>query len=287
MQNSLIASAITAARFAVAALAVLTLAQAPSARAAEPVKFVVLLEGGVGGGAQAQGYVDELVAGFAKRCGWPGAACLYTNSRDRALEYVSAEHPAFGLFSLGAYLALVDAHKLTVIGVAEAKRAGGRQYFVVAKQGVGLGDCKGQRLASNQAEDPRFIDRVVFAGAAKLADFTLVPTRRPVQTLKAVIRDEARCALIDDAQKETLTSVEGGAELKVLWSSAELPGIPIVAFDGTDKDLVAALKKALPDTCSDGRAMCTNIGIERLQAASDADYEALVRCYTGRDVAHP
>lgn len=281
MKNSVLAPLV------IAALALITLAQTPSARAGEPVKFVALLEGGVGGGAQAQGYVDQLVTGFAKRCGWPGAASLYTNSRDRALEYMSAEHPSFGLFSLGAYLALVDEHKLTVVGVAEAKRAGGRQYFVVAKQGSSLADCTGQRLASNHAEDPLFIDHVVLAGAAHLADFTLVPTRRPVQTLKAVIRDEARCALIDDAQKETLASVEGGAELKVLWASAELPGIPIVALAGADKDLVVGFKKALPDACGDDRAMCTNIGIERLQAATDEDYAALVRRYRARDVARP
>ncbi|PKN55171.1 MAG: hypothetical protein CVU56_22700 [Deltaproteobacteria bacterium HGW-Deltaproteobacteria-14] len=281
MKNSALAPIV------IAALGLVTLAQAPTARAAEPVQFVALLEGGVGGGAQAQGYVDQLVAGFAKRCGWPGAASLYTNSRERALEYMNAEHPAFGLFSLGAYLALVDAHKLTVVGVAEAKRAGGRQYFVVAKQGTSLADCKGQRLASNHADDPLFIDHVVLAGAARLADFDLVPTRRPVQTLKAVIRDEARCALIDDAQKESLSSVEGGAELKPLWASAELPGIPIVALEGTNKDLVAAFKQALPDTCSGDQALCTNIGIERLQAASDADYAALVRRYHARDVARP
>ena len=126
------------------------------------------------------------------------------------------------------------------------------------------------------------------AGAARLDDFTLVAMRRPVQTLKAVIRDEARCALIDDAQKDNLADIEGGAELKVLWSSAELPAIPIVAFTGAPAAVVKAFEAALPGTCNgDGGAMCGNIGIERLQPASDADYAELVRLYRGGEVARP
>lgn len=255
------------------------------ARAAEPVKFVVLLEGGLGGGARAQGYVDDLVTGFAKRCGWSGAQSLYTNSRRRALGYVESDRPSFGLFSLGAYLALVDAHKLTVVGVAEAKQAGGRRYFVVAKGGD-LATCRGQKLATNHAGDPRFVDNVIFNGAARLADFELVATRRPIQTLKAVLRDKARCALVDDAQKESMANIEGGDALKVVWSSEVLPGIPIVAFPSAAKDVVTAFTKALPETCAADTEMCSNIGIERLGDASDADYAPLVRRYQG-DVAHP
>ncbi|TNF32042.1 MAG: hypothetical protein EP329_11345 [Deltaproteobacteria bacterium] len=255
------------------------------ARADEPVKFVVLLEGGIGGGARAQGYVDDLVSGFATRCGWPGATSLYTNSRDRALEYIGSDKPAFGLFSLGAYLALVDAHKLAVVGVAEAKQAGGRQYFIVAKDGD-VAACRGQKLATNHAGDPRFVDHVVFAGAFRLADFELVATRRPVQTLKEVLRDKARCALIDDAQRDSMASIEGGDALKVVWSSEALPGIPIVAFPSAAKDLVGAFTKALPDTCKADAQMCSNIGIERLGTATDADYAPLVRRYHGDD-AHP
>jgi len=260
-------------------------AHSPAARAAEPVKFVVLLEGGVGGGARAQGYVDDLVKSFAERCDWPGAESMYTNSRRRALSYVAEDKPSFGLFSLGAYLALVENHKLAVVGVAEAKRAGGRQYFVVSKAGD-LAACKSQKLATNHAEDPRFVNNVIFGGAATLADFEVVETRRPIQTLKAVIRDEARCALIDDAQKDSLGNIDGGDALEVVWSSEALPAIPIVAFPSASKEVVAAFSKALPDTCSADSKMCSNMGIERLQTATDGDYAALVRRYHG-DVAHP
>ena len=266
-----------------ATLAALALAlTAPAARSAEPVKFVVLLEGGLGGGAQAQAYVDQFVGGFARRCAWPSAASLYTNARERALAYVASDKPQFGLFSLGAYLALAGRQGLVVVGQADAKAAGGRRYHVVAKQGAGLAACKGQPLASNHAADPRFVDRVVFAGAARLSDFTLVETARPVLTLKKVIRDEARCALIDDAQAATLATVEGGASLKILWSSAELPPIPVVAFPGAAPGVVRAFQAALPEVCAGAdRVTCTNIGLERLAVASDAHYAALREAYDG------
>jgi len=270
-----------------AALALTALAS-PAARAADPVHFVVLLEGGLGGGSQAQGYVDRFVQSFAKRCAWPDAASLFTNSRERALAYVASDKPQLGLMSLGAYLALADRQGLTVVGQAEAKAAGGRRYHVVAKRGATLADCKGQTLASNHLDDPRFVDAIVFAGAAHLADFTLVEARRPVLTLKKVIRDEAQCALIDDAQAATLATVEGGAELKTLWSSAELPPLPIVAFPNATPALVKAFQAALPEVCAGAdREACTNIGLDRLGVASEAHYAALLTAYQGPERAHP
>lgn len=263
----------------------------PAPAAAEDdaqVRFLVLLEGGVGGGARAQEHLDRLLAVAARHSGWSSASSLYTTSRERAEAYVAAERPQLALFSLGAYLALDAAHDLKVVGSARAASAGGQRYFVVARAGEGLAACKGERLASNHLDDRRFIDRVVFAGAARLDDFEVQPTRRPVQTLKAVIRGDATCALIDDAQRATLPNIEGGDGLVTLWSSAELPPMPIVAFASGAPEVARAFAAALPKICAgDDREVCTNIGVEALDPASDADYVEVVRAYGAREVARP
>lgn len=252
------------------------------------VRFLVLLEGGVGGGARAQEHLDRLLAVAARHSGWSSAKSLYTTSRDRAEAYVTAERPQLALFSLGAYLALDAAHELKVVGSARAASAGGQRYFVVARAGDGLEACEGKALASNHVDDRRFIDRVVFAGDARLDDFDVKPTRRPVQTLKAVIRGEAACALIDDAQRATLSNIEGGDGLVTLWSSAELPPMPIVAFATGAPEVARAFAAALPKICAgDDREVCTNIGVEALSPASNADYVEVVRAYGAREVARP
>src|SRR6185295_9998555 len=108
--------------------------------------------------------------------------------------------------------------------------AGGRRYYLISKTAHDLGGCKGKTLATDHADDRRFIDAIVFDGDAKLADFTLVETQRPLQTIKAVVTDAAVCALIDDAQKEQLDHLEGKEGVSSRWESDELPPMPVVAF---------------------------------------------------------
>jgi len=280
---------IAMSRALIAALGVVIALQSASAAVAAepaPVKVVVLLESGVGG-ARAQAYLDELLALTASACGWPAVASQYTTRKPAAVDYIKSDAPQLGLLSLGAYLALRDAYQLEVIGEALAAAAGGRRYYVVGTSGA-LADCKGQPFASNHLSDPRFVDQVLFRGATRLADYKLVETPRPVQTLKAVIRGEARCALIDDAQLAQLPSIEGGAIVKTLWQSAELPPMPIVAFPHAQRSLVTSFQKAMPTVCQGkGAETCVNVGLQGLLPSSDARYESLMTAYRGHAIAKP
>ncbi len=252
----------------------------------KPVRFVVLLESGAGG-TRAQSYLDQLLGLVADRCAWPAVASRYLTRKDAALDYIKSDRPELGLFSLGAYLALKDTHQLEVIGQAHSAAAGGRRYFVVSKA-EDLAACKGQPLASNHLADPRFVDHVLFRGKTRLADYVLVDTPRPVQTLKAVIRDEARCALIDDAQLAQLPSIEDGKTLRTVWQSEELPPMPIVALPNAPREIVTAFQKAMPSLCSgDDAEVCKNVGLQGLAPAGDAAYAPLVALYRGNEIAKP
>ncbi|MCA9517566.1 MAG: PhnD/SsuA/transferrin family substrate-binding protein [Myxococcales bacterium] len=269
-------------------LATLALAPAHASAAAPagPIKVVVYLENGVGG-ARAQQYLDRLLAVVAKEAGFSAIESRYVTREAAALEYIAAEKPAFGLFSVGAFLALEEAQKLAVVGQATAQAAGGGQYFIVSK-GKDLAACKGKALASNHLDDARFVEHVLFGGAMRLADFKATPMQRPVQTLKAVTRDEAACALIDDAQKATLASIDGGGALNVVWSSEKLPALPVVSLPGADAALVARFQAALPKVCEgDGKAVCADIGIQGLKASGAAPYAEIIREYRGKDLARP
>jgi len=252
-----------------------------STAAAAPARsFVVLREHGVGTASRAQPYLDELLRAVAEQNHWPKATGRYFSERTPALAFVREQKPDFGILSLSAYLALKETLSPSVIGEVTAAQAGGRQYFLVSKQAQAVAGCVGHRLATTFAADAKFIDRVVADGAFRLADFKLVPAQRPLEPLKQVIRDEADCALIDDAQLAATGHIERGRELRTAWRSAELPSMAVVAFPRTDAAAVKDLKQSLAGLCEKAKQACASVGIDRIQPSSDERYRALLARYS-------
>jgi hypothetical protein len=267
------------ARVGLSFCALLSLASTPAAPAHA---FVVLREYGAGSASRAQPYLDELLRVVAEQNHWPKATGKYFSERSSALAFVREEKPDFGILSLSAYLALKEPLSASVIGEVTAPQAGGRQYFLVSKQAHALADCTGHRLATTFASDAKFVERVVSGGAFKLADFTLVAAQRPLEPLKQVIRDEADCALIDDAQLAAAGHIERGAEVRTVWRSAELPGMAVVAFARTDAAAVKNLKQTLPGLCAKAKQACESVGIDLIRPSSDERYRPLLARYSKR-----
>ncbi|MEI9937196.1 MAG: hypothetical protein WDO69_08210 [Pseudomonadota bacterium] len=258
--------------------AVLSVAGAPPAGPARA--FIVLREYGAGTANRAQPFLDELLRVVAEQNHWAKASGRYFSERAPALAFVRSEKPDFGILSLPGYLALKDTLSPSVIGEVAAPQAGGRQYFLVSKQAQALAGCVGHRLATTFAPEAKFIDRVVASGAFRLADFTLVAAQRPLEPLKQVIRDEADCALIDDAQLAATGHIERGAEIRTVWRSVELPGMAVVAFPGTDVVAVKSLKQSLGDLCTKAKQACASVGIDLIRPSSDERYRAVFAQYS-------
>jgi hypothetical protein len=248
---------------------------APPAAAAptSSIEIVVVREQAGAGAAQAQPRVDALVARLAKVAGWSQATGKYFGSLAAASGWMAAHTPDFVIASLPAALRLRAQSKLRILGEVSVSHLGGRQYFVVTTGKLtapGGGDsllaaCRGKRLVSDHFGDAEFIEKVVAGGSFTLSDFVRVESRRPVQTLKMLIRGEAECALIDDAQKATMASLEGASELKYAWTSAELPALvfgALAADASTEKKLISVL----PSVCADaGKPICEEAGLTAIE----------------------
>ncbi len=198
----------------------------------------------------------------------------------RAKQYIEEKKPEFGILSLGPFLAMRTKHGLEVVGIAEVARAGGRQYHLISKTATSLGGCKGKRVASNHADDQRFIEKVVAAGSFTFADFDLMKTRRPVQTIKKVIRGDAVCALIDDAQMAEIPHIAGSAGIQSVWKSAWLPPMAVVAFSSSSASERAKFKSTLGTLCTGpGKSYCDKVGIQALKPADRSTYDAAITAY--------
>lgn len=252
-----------------------------SAHAGGTVGILVLKEHGVGSAAQAQPYVDKLVTMAAKQAGWDGAKGSYQTTRTGAEKFITDSKPGYGILSLAAFLGLKDKHKLEVIGSVTSSRAGGQQYHLVSKSAADAAGCKGKALASDHADDAKFINNVVFGGKMKISEFTLTTTTRPIQTIKKVVSGDAECALIDDAQLAELANVEGAGGIKSVWKSDKLPPMVIVAFPAAPAAEKKGFQGALGKICEgDGKDVCKEVGISAMKTASSTDYQTVITAYS-------
>lgn len=252
-----------------------------TAHAGDTVGVLVLKEHGVGSAAQAQPYVDKLVAVAAKQAGWAGAKGSYQTTRTGAEKFITDSKPNYGILSLAAFLGLKDKHKLEVIGSVTSSRAGGQQYHLISKNASDAAGCKGKALASDHADDTKFINNVVFGGKMKLSEFTLATTTRPIQTIKKVVAGEAECALVDDAQLAELANVDGASGIKSVWKSDKLPPMVIVSFPSAPAAEKKAFQGAFSKICDgDGKDVCKEVGLSAMKSASSSDYQTVITAYS-------
>jgi hypothetical protein len=253
----------------------------PVASAGNPVAVIVLKEHGVGTATQAQPYLDKFIAIAAQQNGWdPASKGHYETSRGNADTWIKAETPHYGIFSLAAFLANRKAYNLDPIGSATMATGGGQQYFIVSKTADSLAACKGKQLATDH-EDQAFVEKVVAAGAFKMADFTVVPTKRFAQAGTMVLNGGAECALIDDAQLAALKQAPGGVDAKTVWStSSPLPPMVVAAFPSAPAAEKTAFQASLPKICQGGgQQTCNQVGLQTLTTASAQTYAAVVAAY--------
>jgi len=251
-----------------------------TASATDSVGVLVLKEHGVSSPTLVQPYLDRFIALAARLNDWPSAVGQYHAGRASAEAFIQAAKPHYGILSLPAFLAFRKKYNLDVIGQVTVSLAGGRQYSIISRSASDLAGCKGKVLATDHGDDPRFIDRVVFAGKFRLGDFSVDQTQRPLQTIKAIIHGDAVCALVDESQLEQLSHIEGADGIRPVWQSAPLPQMVVVAFPSAPAEERKRFQSKLSEVCDeDGQTACGEVGIQSLSAASAADYAAVVTAY--------
>jgi hypothetical protein len=263
-----------------AAVVVTSASAAPAAPSSSRVNVLVLKEHGVGGASLAQSYLDRFIALAAAQYGWSDAHGQYQTTRAGAESYIRDEKPRFGILSLAAFLAFRQKYQLEVVGTAVVSRAGGQQYFLISKNATDAKGCFGKTMATDHADDPRFIERVVSGKAFVLGDFQLVETQRPLQAIKKVLTGEAECALVDDAQMAELPHIEGAEGIRSVWESAKFPSMTLVAFGTTPPAERKKFKDGLSRVCDgEGKTACAEVGIMALNAADANRYDAVLKAY--------
>jgi ABC-type phosphate/phosphonate transport system substrate-binding protein len=249
---------------------------------AGPRDFVVEHAGAGGTSQQAAPYIAKFLRHAETALGWPANSLngeFFAEPNDAA-KYIGEKKPGFGMVDPDVLLALKKRENLQVLASADSKNNLGKLHLVVKSPAYkSIDDLKGKTVISNHLQSPKYLMKVVFDGKIGEPDKyfgKMVEAPGMLKGVKAVDRGEADAVLLSDAEVASISKTTY-PDLKVIWSSAELPPMAVVAFgkNAQPKD-VEAFKKMLLGMCSDpkGAEVCKDLDITKFTPPADAAYQA-------------
>lgn len=256
-------------------------AHAKPSKASASTSFAVLYPFAGAQGDQAKGPMERLGAQIARKGGWARATgALYTRPAAlvRALQD-GARKPDALLLPLSSYLALrasnpawkstwKASHEVSLLSPQQG------QFFLVTDDPKRR-SCDRARVATHHLDDSPFVTQVVAGKDKVLGKVDWVKQRRPIQVLKTLLRGQAECALIDQAQLTAAKQLPGGDALKVLWTSKKLPSMVVVLQKQT-----RGWGKVLRSLCRDASApVCQEVGLQGFSKLSSSRVKSIEALY--------
>lgn len=267
---------------------VLMLAAWSSPAQAGPRDFVISMSGFLGTTSQAQPVLNDLFRTLEKQLGWPADSIqgAYYPDAGEGLEHIKQMNPGFAVVTHQMYAQHRRDMKMQVIaGFEMADGALSRFHLVARKEGgpTKIEELAGKTIASPHLEETLFAEKIIFDGQLSLGSGTdaakAIDVRSPLSALRKVHRGQADAALVDEPVVRQLSSLPFGSELEVIYSSEELPPLPVVALGSSNASDRGSMAKALTSLCegSEGAALCKSLRVRTIRPASDKTYAGLAR----------
>lgn len=203
-----------------------------TAFAAQSFDFVIIQPGQPGTSEDAQPVMDALAAYVQNKLG-DGVSVRghYFNQTAEAAEYLSDNHPSWGIVSLGYFLAHNGGECMTPLA---STRPGGAESDTWRLLAAGDGPDNWQRLngtvAGTMLFEPETAARLMFGTHVQELPFRIEGTSRPLRAVRAVLRGKGGGVLLDAPQYAAIQALPMASGLKVLATSEPLPTAAVVAF---------------------------------------------------------
>ncbi len=272
-------------RLAVALLAALALPS--TVQAATPHDFSIYAVRMGGDSSQAKPYIDRFSRHLEGTLGWPTNSVSggFYVSRKEAMTAIEQTKPGWAVVEPSLYLELRKSHKPVVLAQVVSSDLNTPQLMVVVKDPAikSLADLSGKRLWTQLADAGKYLSHVVLDGkGAAETRFQLKQIGAVTKGIRAVLRGEADATLVDPEQLAEAKKMEGGGDLRVIYTSQALPGLLVVAFP---QALVAAEQKklttALVGMCAtpQGGPVCTEMRIQKFEATNASQLSTTEKRY--------
>lgn len=212
-----------------------------------------------GDSATAQPYVDRFLRYVESVTMWPVNSMKgsFLVNKKEAMAYINESKPGIGMLEPPLFFELKASVKMEpILQVLSEDLVSKRLHLIVKDPGIKtLDDLKGKRLWTTLADYPRYLSRVVLDNKVDATThFTLKQVGQALKGVRGVLRGDCDATLVDDEQLTRAKEMTGGQDLRVIFTSPELPPIPVVVFgEALTPGERETLKKALLEMCEKGR----------------------------------
>lgn len=236
-------------------LALALLALAPRAEAAGPLRFLVCQPGGPALAPEQEKVLDALYRYLERKTDLTDRRIegIYAHTREACDEALKSE-PAVIFPSLPMFLELRRTMDLQAVAQLEVDgRLRDRFYLMVrADDQLTAPALAGRRVVGTHLYSTSFVGEVALSGLVDPASLELVPEKRALRGIRAVIRKKADAVLLDGFQFRALQGTAFEKKLKVAHASPEVPTPPIAVVAGrAPSGFGTKLARALVDMAKD------------------------------------
>ena len=259
----------------------------PVVALAGPHDFVAHVTRLGGDTSSAQPFIDKFCRHIETKMGWPASSVngKFFSTKAEALAHIESEKPGIAMVEPAVFFELRNKLKLEPVLQIESKDLSWTKLNVVVKDPAfkALADLKGKSLCAMGADSPVYLSKIVFDGKFDAAKhFQLKPNNQSLKGVRGVLKGECDATLLDDETLAAAAKMEGGADLKSIYTS---PKLPATALSVVGKSLTPAEKKKLAEVltnmCSDaeGKAICTDMRVEKFAPVDAAAFTGFGKKY--------
>jgi hypothetical protein len=256
--------------FLVWLLPAVSLAQQPQIAPSSAMNVLVCYPGGSVRTQDAQSAMGSMLRALEKAGGWTEGTMkgLFATDINDCTKILSEQKPRFAITTLGIFLE--SREKLNLIPLVQPRIKGSSSdiYRIVVRKGTfkSIEELKGKTLGGPLIAEPTFLKRVIFQGKVDpLSFFELKRSRRVLRSLRDVAGGKLDAVIINAQQHSALSSLPFADELRVVFTSGEIPLVGVVAngqrtTEGERKRFSRAICKMC--THQDGKPLCELFGVE-------------------------
>jgi len=247
-------------------------------------EMLLLLPGFPGNSKQAQPYLDKIFRHIEKKLKWENNSLSGAYIPDGKLgsAKIAEKKPYMALIGPSIYVANYKNLKMKIIAKVEANGRGDEIYSIVTrKDGPStLQELEGKNVEGCVTHDEKYVYKVILDNLVNIGSYKLTSQKKPLKTLRNLIRGKTDAAIIDQTVKEHLNELPFAKDIKIIYTSKKVPA-PVVVVMGEGKKHINDLKKALIGLCKnkEGSKLCKTLTISSIKEANEKDYKILIKSY--------
>ncbi len=242
------------------------------------------LPGFPGTTSQAQPYIDKMLRHLEGKLALAQGTMTgtYLPDGDKSVKMLIGSKPDLALVGPSILAGNHKAMGMKVIARVEINGRGQETYSVITAKGgpSSLADLVGKTVSGAVVHDEKYVHNVLLDRKLAVGDLTLISQKRPLKSLRDVVRGKVDAAIVDRSVVDHMSELEFAGDLQIIYTSVPVPA-PAVVVMGEGKFHAAKLKSVLVGLCkrADGKDLCKTLTITSINPASDADYKSLYKRY--------